>query len=136
MFKTGDIVRGRVKSNPFIFHVGIIVEEPDGVYIWHNSPDYENSNGGNILKTPIDEWLKERTVTYVVHTGIEKEYIEDVAQNLSDQKYTTFGNNCETFINQIRYGFKYSPQSAWWIFAIGTVSIMAIGLIIYLRNRE
>lgn len=134
--KTGDIIRARVRSMPFIFHLGIIVEEPDGLYVYHNSPDYVNENGGNVLKTKLDEWLKERTITVVIHTNMPKEQIEEAVTKLSYQKYNCFNNNCETFISQIRFGIKSSPQATWFIYAIGLVAVSALVYVTVFKNKK
>lgn len=132
--RTGDIVRARVKTKPFIFHVGIVVEEDDGVYVWHNIPDEYNSDGGNVVKCSIDDYLANRIITYVVSTGLAKEQIEQAAQSLSHEKFSWWRNNCECFVNEVRYGFKSSPQQTWWIFAVGVVS--AWGLAYYVFGHK
>ena len=149
-YHTGDIITARVHKLPFLFHMGIIVtglpvesqvqiyplppeQEPEPVFVWHNTPNNRNSAGGSVLKTLLSDWVKTRTVIRVVPSNLTKEYIDLTATAFDHRHFNWFTFNCEHFVYLIWTGEPRSPQLAFWSILAGTLAAVCL---IRKKNRK
>jgi len=130
--ETGDLNKITAKSNPFIFHYGIVEKNSEGIFIIHNHPDRINSKGGNVVKEPLEEWIKGRDIISVEKTDLKTDDIEKLYQTLKKYKYDFINFNCEHFVNFAKNKNYVSPQ------ILRITSVLLIGLAIYflLKNKR
>jgi hypothetical protein len=130
--KTGDLIKITAKSNPFIFHYGIVEKNSEGVFIIHTHPDKVNSKGGNTVREPLERLMKGRHIISVEKTNLKTEDIEKLYQELEKYKYDIINFNCEHFVNFAKDKSYVSPQ------ILRVTSIGLIGLAIYflLKNKR
>jgi hypothetical protein len=113
--------------------MGIIVMENGIPYIWHNTPKNHNTQGGSIMKHPLQEWEKTRTIATVTPSTLTREQIETRVAPLMERHFNWITFNCEHFVYQVWTGHPKSPQLTFWTFAILTVTTSAFLMI---RNNR
>jgi hypothetical protein len=130
--ETGDLIKITAKSSPFIFHYGIVEKNSEGIFIIHNHPDRINSKGGNVVKEPLEKWIKGKDIISVEKTDLITDDIEKLYQTLKKYKYDFINFNCEHFVNFAKDKSYVSPQ------ILRFTSIGLIGLAIYflLKNKR
>lgn len=131
-FKTGDLITGRVKSLPFIFHKGLVVKEHDGLYVWHNTPMYSNEFGGSVVKETLSEWLKSREISKTENTNLDTKNIESTSLKMKDKTFDVLTFNCEQYVYLIKDKIPKSPQLMFWAFT----GISALVLFVAFKNSK
>jgi hypothetical protein len=130
--KTGDLIKITAKSNPFIFHYGIVEKNLEGLFIIHTHPDKVNSKGGNTVREPLEKLMRGRNIISVEKTNLKTEDIEKLYQELEKYKYDIINFNCEHFVNFAKNKNYVSPQ------ILRMTSVLLIGLTVYflLKNKR
>ncbi len=123
-YHTGDILTARVRSLPFIFHQGIIVNEGSGILVYHNTPRFSNEKGGNVVTENIDDWLKTREVVNVEPTNMTADYIRSTSEERANMKFDLLSFNCEHYVSLLKTGKLRSPQLLKW--SLGLILICTI----------
>lgn len=113
-YKTGDIIH-RTCPFPLITHVGIVVNENQKSFVYHNTALKKNESGGNVVKMPIDEFLKLGKIIKVTKSELSADQIILHAFKVRAKKYSALFYNCEDFVNEVVKGRKGSPQRVGWI---------------------
>ena len=118
---TGDLIKTKAEQYPLIYHYGIIDKTIDGLFILHNHPDKRNSNGGTIVKEPLDKWIKGKDIVFIEKTNLNTNDIEELYNKLKKYKYDFINFNCEHFVNFASDKKFVSNQVYKWgaIFLIG-----------------
>jgi hypothetical protein len=131
-FETGDLIKTKGQVYPLIYHYGIVEKNLEGIFIIHNHPDKINSKGGNIVREPLDKWIKGRDIVSIEKTDLMPDDIEKLYQTLKKYKYDFINFNCEHFVNFAKNKNYVSPQVLRW------TSVALIGLAIYflLKNKR
>ena len=97
--KTGDLIKVKADLSPLIYHYGIIERNQEGLFIWHNHPSKKNQDGGNVIKEPLEEWIKGRDIISYQNTGIDIADINTMYEAIKEHKYDFINFNCEHFVN-------------------------------------
>lgn len=121
--KEGDLIRLRSEVLSFVSHVGIVFQETDGLYVYHNTPDLLNRSGGSVIRESLADWLKSREILSVEPTGLASDEIHKIAKEVHGTKYDLLHFNCEHFTSYIKSKRKISPQVAKWAIIVATLSI-------------
>lgn len=131
VFKTGDIVKLKSDEYPMISHIGIVVvEDENNAFIYHNTPTMCNEYNGNIVCEPIKNWLNNRIVLSVQKSGLDKDMIIELSNDLATEPYDVFMWNCEHYISYLKNGVKKSPQIAFFIL------LLVLFLVFWLINKK
>jgi hypothetical protein len=128
--KTGDMIKVKAEFLPIIHHYGIIQEKGDGLYIYHLQPDKKNSDGGNLVCEPLQNYMIGRDVVSVIKTDVTSYDIEKMFEALKKYKYDFIGFNCEHFVNFTTDKKMVSNQVFKW------GSIIAIGVLVTWMIRK
>ena len=130
--ETGDLIKTKGQVYPLIYHYGIVEKNLEGIFIIHNHPDKINSKGGNIVREPLDKWIKGRDIVSIEKTDLMPDDIEKLYQTLKKYKYDFINFNCEHFVNFAKNKNYVSPQVLRW------TSVALIGLTVYflLKNKR
>lgn len=121
--KPGDLIKLKSDVLSIIYHYGIVIAEDDKLAVYHNTPDFLNRNGGNIVKEPLDIWLKDRDIISIEPTGLSSDEIHGIVKTMHTEKYDFLNFNCEHFTNYIKSKKRISPQVAQWAIIIASASI-------------
>lgn len=94
VFKTGEVIRARVK-NSIIVHYGIIVVENGVVYVLHNPMK------GPISKDTLDIFFKNRVLQkhYVKQTNLDNTQLLGKFNAVKNKEFNIATFNCEDFVN-------------------------------------
>jgi len=95
MYKTGQLVKARLKLLPFIFHYGIVIVYGDSVCIMHNT-----TNRDSVIDS-FDYWASLYTIESVYNTelmNISVDEILDRFETVCTKRYQLLDYNCEHFI--------------------------------------
>lgn len=130
--KTGDIIKITAKSNPLIFHYGIIELNSEGLFIIHTHPDKVNAKGGNTVREPFEKLMKGRSIISVEKTNLKKEDLDKLYQELEKYKYDIVNFNCEHFINFAKNKNYVSPQILRWT----SIGLIGLAIFFYLKNKK
>jgi len=117
VFNTGDVIKASVKAFPLLFHYGIVTLEYDEIFVHHNTPTQKNVSGGNVIKEPLANFLKSRTVSKVIPTGHSCNFINETSQSLAKRRFNLLSFNCEHFIFIFFCTPPRSPQLFLWSLA-------------------
>jgi hypothetical protein len=131
--KTGDTITTKSRILPLFFHYGIIEKINDKIFIVHLHPDKINANGGNLVKEPLENWLKTgREIVSVESTNLDSKTLEQLYKDLKNEKYDPINYNCEHFVNFAKGDYFVSKQ------VIKYTSILLIGVLVYylIRNKK
>ncbi|MDQ6482347.1 hypothetical protein [Dyadobacter sp. LHD-138] len=113
--KTGSIIIGTSEILPFIQHVGVIlVNSPNNILVYHNSPTKTNPFGGSVIAEPLKEWIAVRSVIEVKETMLSKAEIEQGYENMKYLKFNLLNFNCEHFVTGLVYHEPSSKQLQFW----------------------
>lgn len=127
---TGDLIKTKAEQYPLIYHYGIIYKTIDGLFILHNHPDKRNSNGGTIVKEPLDKWIKGKDIVFIEKTNLNTNDIEELYNKLKKYKYDFINFNCEHFVNFAKNKDYVSPQVLRW------TTLIAIGITAFYLIRK
>jgi hypothetical protein len=130
--KTGDLVKTKAETYPLIFHYGIVEKDLEGLFIIHNHPDKINSKGGNVVKEPLEKWIKGRDIVSIEKTNLKPDDIEKLYQELKKYKYDFINFNCEHFVNFAKDKNYVSPQVLRWT----TLALIGLGVYFLLKNKR
>jgi hypothetical protein len=130
--RTGDLIKGRIKRLPFIFHYGYILESPKGLYVVHNTPKKTNSRGGGINIDIFEDWIKTRELINYRQTKVTESELIEAIDKYSHIPFNLFHWNCEHFVTQVQYNKPSSQQLKSWLIA----SINLIFVVYTLRKRK
>lgn len=108
--KTGDVLSASGTTVPFISHVGIVVIDNEGIFVYHVTPDLLNGFGGSLVRENLFAWLTPRRNIKVRSTGISADRIKQVFEELKYNKYNVFTFNCEHFVKYATEGMTGSKQ--------------------------
>jgi hypothetical protein len=131
--KTGDTITTKSRILPLFVHYGIIEKEGDKIFIVHLHPNKINSNGGNLVKEPLEKWLKSgREIVSVESTNLNSKILEQLYKDLKNEKYDPINYNCEHFVNFAKGDYFVSKQ------VIKYTGILLIGALVYylIRNKK
>jgi hypothetical protein len=112
--KTGDILTASVKSLPFILHKGVAVNKNNVITIYHNTPMYSNTFGGNIVSENINDWLKSRKIVHIKNSLISEKKLNEFLELNKYKKFNIMTFNCEHFVNLVKIGKSKSEQLRLW----------------------
>lgn len=96
MYRTGQLIKARVKLLPFIFHYGIILVESGNTKVIHNTTDRST------VIDDIEYWSSQYNIDSVTNTsliGYSEDYIRSRFKTVCKRDYSLFNYNCEHFIN-------------------------------------
>jgi len=130
--ETGDLIKTKAESYPLIYHYGIVEKNLEGLFIIHNHPDKINSKGGNVVKEPLEKWIKGREIVSVEKTNLKPDDIENIYQELKKYKYDFINFNCEHFVNFAKDKDYVSPQVLKWT----TLALIGLGVYLLLKNKR
>jgi hypothetical protein len=130
--RTGDLIKTKADILPIIYHYGIIVKENDDLFIIHNHPDKINSKGGNIIKEPLNKWIKTKDIVSVEHTNLQVNDINELLETLKNYKYDFINFNCEHLVNFAKNKSYISPQVLRWT----SIAIIAVVTYFLLKNKK
>jgi len=130
--ETGDLIKTKAESYPLIYHYGIVEKNLEGLFIIHNHPDKINSKGGNVVKEPLEKWIKGREIVSVEKTNLKPNDIENIYQELKKYKYDFINFNCEHFVNFAKDKDYVSPQVLRWT----TLALICLGVYFLLKNKR
>ena len=131
--KTGDTITTKSKLMPLYVHHGIIERNGDEIFIVHLHPKKVNSSGGNLVKEPLEKWLKGgREIVSVESTKLDSKTLEQLFKDLKDEKYDPINYNCEHFVNFAKGDYFVSRQ------VVKYTGILLIGAFVYylIRNKK
>jgi hypothetical protein len=131
--KTGDTITTKSKLLHLYVHHGIIERKEDEVFIVHLHPNKVNSSGGNLVKEPLEKWLKEgREIVSVESTDLDSETLEQLYKDLKSEKYDHLNYNCEHFVNFAKGDHFVSRQ------VVKYTGILLVGALVYylIRNKK
>jgi hypothetical protein len=130
--QTGDLIKTKADILPIIYHYGIIIKEENEIYIIHNHPDKVNSKGGNIIKEPLEKWIKGKDIVSVEHTNLKVNDINELVETLKNYKYDFINFNCEHLVNFAKNKDYVSPQVLRWT----SIAIIGISVYFLLKNKK
>lgn len=122
MFKSGQLIKAKVDSLPFIIHYGITIVENNKVYILHNTPFY------NTIIDPFDNWIKTRKIISIQNTkltDISNKNIIEKFKKICFKKYNLLNYNCEHFIDCMLDNKNKSEQINNW-FLSGIIILICL----------
>jgi hypothetical protein len=130
--ESGDLIKVKAEILPIIYHYGIIEKTGNDIFIIHNQPDKINSKGGNVIKEPLENWIKGRDIVSVEKTDLNTKDLKELYNNLKNYKYDFINFNCEHFVNFAKNKNYVSPQ------ILRMTSVLLIGLTVYflLKNKR
>lgn len=119
--QTGDLIKVRAEVLPILYHYGIIEKQGDELYIYHNQTDKVNSNGGNLICEPLNNYIKGKDIISVTKTNLNSNDLKQMYNTLKGLKYDFINFNCEHFVNFASDKKFVSNQVYKWgaIFLIG-----------------
>jgi hypothetical protein len=130
--KTGDTITTKSKLLPLYVHHGIIERKGDEIFIVHLHPDKVNSSGGNLVKEPLEKWIKGREIVSIEKTNLKPDDIDNLYQELKKYKYDFINFNCEHFVNFAKNKDYVSPQVLRWT----TLALIGLGVYFLLKNKR
>jgi hypothetical protein len=130
--ESGDLIKVKAEILPIIYHYGIIEKLGNDIFIIHNHPDRINSKGGNVVREPLQKWIKGKDIVSVEKTNLNSTDLKDLYEKLKDYKYDFINFNCEHFVNFAKGNNYVSSQVFKW------TSIAVIGAFVYylIRNKK
>lgn len=117
-YTTGDIVTARVNSLPILFHKGIIINDSDSLFVYHNTPTGKNQFGGSIVKETLESFTKTRKIISSEKAGIDYTKIKQLSYDLRFVKFNLLNFNCEQYVSLIKENTLKSPQLLFWTMTI------------------
>jgi hypothetical protein len=90
--KTGDIIIAE-SGLPFIDHFGVVVVEPNGIFVYHCTPNR------NVVIDTLAEFLKTREFKTIRHTKATKAGILKAYQDSNLFRYDLDEFNCIHYVN-------------------------------------
>ena len=97
--QTGDLIKLQAEVLPILYHYGIIEKQGNDLYIYHNQTDKINSNGGNLVCEPLDNYIKGKDIISVIKTDLSSSDLRQMYDALKNLKYDFINFNCEHFVN-------------------------------------
>lgn len=128
--ETGDLLTMKAETFPIIYHYGIIEKENNELFIYHNQTDFYNGFGGSIVRQPFMDYIRGREIVHVEPTGLSKENIDGIVDELKDKRYHFINNNCEHFANKLKNNKFISLQ----VSNIAVTGLLIFGLIYTLKK--
>jgi hypothetical protein len=131
--KTGDTITTKSTLLPLYVHHGIIERVGDEILIVHLHPDKVNSSGGNLVKEPLSNCLKNgREIISVESTNLDSKTLDQLYRDLKTEKYDPINYNCEHFVSFAKGDYFVSKQ------IIKYTGILLIGAFVYylIRNKK
>jgi hypothetical protein len=102
MYKSGDILKTNCHNIPFCFHLAIVAEKNNQIYVWHCTPTQKNKFGGNIICQSLNDFTKDRKIKEVYNfANLNNEIILNYVNENKFVKWNALTYNCETFINNL-----------------------------------
>ena len=133
------VTKRNTKTLPFherimiVVHLGIVAIENGEkiVYDWH--PDNKNDKMGSLDKRNFKDYMAEKKLIGIHHTGASTERIQAVANKCWKGKYKTWHFNCQQFIDDVTHKeFRSDLYSYYTIIILLVVAgIIIIGGTIY-----
>lgn len=121
-------------------HLGIVSVEDGEFIVYDLHPDNKNGNKGSLDKKPIDEYLKERNLIGIYHTGATSARIQAVAKRCWNVKYDSYYFNCQKFIDFVTHkeisSDVYNYYSGKILILAGLVGLVVVGGIIYATDGK
>ena len=129
--KTGDMVKVIAETLPILYHYGIIEKQGDDLYIYHNQTSKVNTNGGNLVCEPFENYIKGKDIISVTDSKLNSEDLKKMYDALKKLKYDFINYNCEHFVNFASDKKFVSQQVFKW------GSVVAIGVLVtYLIRKK
>jgi len=128
--ESGDLIKVKAEILPIIYHYGIIEKTGNDIFIIHNQPDKINSKGGNVIKEPLENWIKGRDIVSFEKTDLNTKDLKELYNNLKNYKYDFINFNCEHFVNFAKNEKYVSPQVVIW------TSLALMGLAFYFLSKN
>jgi hypothetical protein len=123
--RTGQLIKAKVNSLPFVDHYGITLIQNGKTYILHNTPFR-----GSVID-PIEVWLQDRQVIGVQNTQLcnkSNQYILNLFKTICKRPYNLLSYNCEHFIDCMLSRQVKSEQIISWL-TIGALGVGAYYLL-------
>ena len=123
--RSGQLIKAKVNSLPFVDHYGITLIQNGKIYILHNTP-FKSS-----VMDPIENWIQDRQITRVENTELcnkSNEYIIQQFNTLCKKPYDLLSYNCEHFIDCMLSRQRKSEQMVNWI-GLGALAVGAYYLL-------
>lgn len=100
-FTHGDMVQVNCSNLPFCYHLGIVTNENGRLYVYHNTPTLQNSYGGNIIRQPIEDFLKGRAYIGKKNIPVDMQHLKRYIWNNRQRKWHLGQFNCIRFVDEI-----------------------------------
>jgi hypothetical protein len=119
--ETGDLIKLKVDILPILYHYALVEKQNDTLYIYHLQTDKINSNGGNLICEPLEEYIKGKDIISVSKTELNSSDLKQMYNSLKGLKYDFINFNCEHYVNFVTEKKLVSNQVFKWgsIFLIG-----------------
>jgi len=114
-YPTGTLLKASIKRLPFVYHYGIVLNEGNGIYIAHNTPNETNEHGGNVLIDDLDTWTGSRRIVEAKRTKLNANQIAEYIEKHKDKRFSLIFWNCEHFAFGLARNRRNSPQLMTWI---------------------
>lgn len=130
-YNTGDILVVLTQPIPLFNHFAIVFYRDEIGYVAHNS-----FLSGEVIITPLDEFLKRRVLKVYPVGGLTDEYIYNKAMecNAKRKTYDFFGFNCEEFIREVcNCNFGTDQRKSFVIVSFSVIIILLISWWVFKR---
>jgi hypothetical protein len=108
------------------WHPAIILIENGAAYAYNNTPVATNSFGGNVVRQPLDEFLKNRRILRLVKADLDADFVREYSYGLRFERWNAASFNCEDYVNEVMTGQRYSELRNNYIVA----GLVAMALVI------
>jgi len=110
-------------------HLGIVSIEGGRQYVYDLHPENSNEKRGNLSKKPIEDYMKDKKLIGIYHTGASTSRIREVSKRCWAEQYSNYSFNCQRFINEVTYGKFNSDLYSYYAGIIIPVALVATGLL-------
>ena len=121
------LVKASCNNNyPFCVHYGFLI----GDTIIHNTPERENSYGGNIVTEKFELFKSKRKIHSIEDTNLSEDQVWSYVDKNKNRKFDYLNYNCQQFANEVMTGKKKLSILS------RALILLSIGYIAYKKTKK
>lgn len=106
-------------------HRAIAYMECGQWWVFQNTPSKFNTYGGNIVSTPLDEFLAQRKLHRVINANLDLDCVRQYNSDNRERKWHVLEFNCEDYVNEVASGNRYSQLRRNYL-AVGALGALLL----------
>ena len=110
-------------------HFGIVAIENGDFYVYDLHPNNRNSKTGNVKKSLLCDYMRDKRLVGIKHTAASTERIQGVAKLIWNGKYNASELNCQKFIDYVTDEDLRSDLFSYYVGLYGVGIVLATVLV-------